>query len=75
MFAIFVSADSSFDSFFQVDDDSDDSDENEEEDEEGSATKQSSSNNSDDIADAKSVISKAKVEDDEYKTDEQTYYR
>lgn len=54
--------------------DSDDDNENEEEDDEG--TKQStSSKNNEDVTDAKAVINKAKVEDDEYKTDEQTYYR
>lgn len=37
--------------------------------------KQSSSSKQNDDIDAKAVINKAKVEDDEYKTDEQTYYR
>lgn len=51
-----------------------DDDENEDEDEEDT-NKQSHSSKQNDDADAKAVISKAKVEDDEYKTDEQTYYR
>ncbi|KAK6636841.1 hypothetical protein RUM43_010505 [Polyplax serrata] len=50
-----------------------DDDDNEDEDEEDT-TKQSSSSKQNDDIDAKSVINKAKVEDDEYKTDEQTYY-
>ncbi|KAL0276318.1 UNVERIFIED_CONTAM: hypothetical protein PYX00_003911 [Menopon gallinae] len=51
----------------------DDEEEFEDEDGENDGAKQSSSKQSDDI-DAKAVINKAKVEDDEYKTDEQTYY-
>lgn len=60
----------------QVDDDSDEDDEeNENEEEDDDATKQStSSKNNEDFVDPKTVICKAKVEDDEYKTDEQTYY-
>ncbi|KAK6636624.1 hypothetical protein RUM43_010286 [Polyplax serrata] len=57
-----------------ADDDTDDDDDKDDEDEkDGDATKQNANKQTDDV-DAKDVIKKAKVEDDEYKTDEQTYY-